>query len=126
MYFNGKTYIPTHQFGDKMKILIDFDRTICPNSDPSNPPTLDCLRTINRLKQEGHTIIIWSVRSNINETGIPDGHNEMLEYLDKYKIPFDDINCTKIHCDLMIDDRCACIYKDTQGNVDWSVLKNKL
>jgi hypothetical protein len=108
------------------KILVDFDKTICPNGDDSNPPSKDCLDTLRGLQAKGNKIVIFSVRSNLEETRKVDGHNDMLDYLLKYKVPFDDVHRNKVHMDLIIDDRCACIPKDSKGNVDWEVLKRKL
>ena len=108
------------------KILVDFDRTICPNGDDSNPPTQDCLDTLRGLQALGNEIIIFSVRSNPDETRRTTGHTDMLDYLEKYNVPVDGILRNKVHMALIIDDRCAGIPMDSNGNVDWGVLKRKL
>lgn len=118
-------------------IYVDFDGTICPNKGkkPSGfiesypPPSEECLYTLKRLHDKGHKIIIFSVRSNKSETNREFGHTEMLEYLEKWKIPYDGIHLDKSHFSIVIDDKCCGIQKDEGGNVDWigvlKVLKDK-
>jgi hypothetical protein len=109
-----------------MKIFVDFDKTICPNGDESIPPSDDCLFVLNKLFNEGHDIIIYSIRSNSSLTNIKDGHDNMIQYLDKYRVPYSGFNSRKPHYNMIIDDRCAGIPLDKNKNVDWSYLKNKL
>lgn len=107
------------------KILVDFDYTICPDGDESNPPHPDCIKTLNKFKEQGYEIIIFSVRSNLNETNRPTGHSNMIDYLIKYNIPFDDVHREKVHMKYIIDDRCFGIPKNGK-NVDWTSILNKI
>jgi len=108
------------------RILVDFDHTICPGGDESNPPTHECLEVLNRLKATGYQICIFSVRSNSNQTQRKTGHQDMLDYLKRYNVPYDDIEYNKIHSHLIIDDRCCGIPLDRKKNVDWSKVKQLL
>lgn len=94
-------------------VLVDFDKTICPNADINNPPSPHCIILLNKLKSSGHTITIYSVRSNKNEST-------------KHNVPYDDIHFHKPHVRYIIDDRCAGIKKDSDGNVDWEHLNTIL
>jgi len=102
-------------------IFVDFDGTICPNKgvEGTPPPSLECLAVLHALKNAGHEIIIYSVRSNEKETSKPGGHNEMLEYLEKYRIPFDGVDMGKTHFTMVIDDKGCGIPLDNNKNVDW-------
>jgi hypothetical protein len=108
------------------KILVDFDKTICPNGDSSLPPTQDCLDTLRGLRDRGNAIILFSVRSNPLETHKTGGHANMVEYIQKHNVPIDGIHRYKVHMDIIIDDRCFGIPKDANGNVDWAVVKREL
>lgn len=109
-----------------MKVFVDFDNTICPNGDESRPPSDDYLFVLNKLINDGHDVIIYSIRSNHNLTNIKDGHKLMTEYLKKYKVPYSGFDVTKPYYNLIIDDRGAGIPLDKNKNVDWSYLRNKL
>lgn len=95
-----------------MILGIDFDGTIAeleyPELGKIKPNAID---VINRLHDKGHTIIIWTCRS--------DDHQDLVEnYLKKNGLKFHHINdncpslilqygnnCRKISADIYIDDR---------------------
>ncbi len=58
--------IQLQQYWKKMKIYVDIDDTICshgtPRSYPTAQPMLENIEKINRLYDEGHTIIYWTAR----------------------------------------------------------------
>lgn len=114
---------------DNKDIFVDFDGTICPNKNgeiyaPEAPPSLACMETLRLLQKAGHRIVIYSVRSNQGETNKPYGHNEMLEYLDKYKVPFDDIDSSKPHFRMIIDDKALGVPLDSNKNVNWTMVQS--
>jgi len=79
---------------------------------------------LKRLKEEGHKIVIYSVRSNLGETNKKNGHYEMVEYLKKHGVEYDDIHTHKPHFNLVIDDKGCGVSLDRHRNVDWvDVLK---
>lgn len=113
-------------FHKPIKVFIDFDKTICPNGDESIPPSKDCIATLRMLQKRGDMIVIYSVRSNIKETGLINGNKNMIEYLDYHQVPYDAIDTTKPHFHLLIDDRAFGVPKDSKGNVDWTILRTKI
>jgi hypothetical protein len=109
-------------------IYIDFDGTICPNkntTEPLPPPTKECLDVLHTIKSNGYNIVIYSVRSNPTATFKPNGHKEMIEYLTLYNVPYDIVCCNKNHFQLLIDDKGLGVPLNNQ-NVDWTAVKEKL
>ena len=101
-----------------MIYFIDFDGTICPNS--GSPPSIACLRVMNRLWECNHEIIIYSCRSN--PECVDDyvaATAEMKEYLDTYNVPYDSIRYGKPLFNYYIDDRNIGVPLDKDYNVDW-------
>jgi hypothetical protein len=101
--------------GEEMSnIYIDFDHTISPNGYKYKPQVLSlppfdgAVETINQLKEAGHTIIIFSCRSNPDVVG-PDivemKTREMTDYLKTHNIPFDRVFTQKPDYDVVIDDK---------------------
>lgn len=107
-----------------MIIAIDYDNTITvkdsyPNIGVIDPKAID---VINKLKDRGHTLCLWTCRSY--ETGTL---QEALEALKKAGIEFDYINespyntgSPKIVADIYIDDRAF------GGIVDWNIIEKYL
>jgi hypothetical protein len=90
-----------------MNIYIDFDDTICPMGDTTNEPFNKAIEVINKLKANGNTIIIYSCRSSKDVLG---KHMElatkiMLDYLQKWGIPYDGVFYGKPNYDVVIDDK---------------------
>jgi len=104
-----------------MIIAIDFDYTIAENGYPDiTKATLikDAKEVINKLYDEGHTILIWTCRSSYK-----DAIQNCVEFLDKHEIKYHQINreapltvfkwkhvpdymwSPKIDADLYIDDK---------------------
>jgi hypothetical protein len=106
---------------------IDFDATICPNRQTGKeyglvPPTEACVSFIKSIKAKGHKICIFSIRSNANHSTFFNGHKNMMEYLEKHGIPFDDVCTSKPKYSVLIDDKSIGIPLDEHGNVDWTKL----
>lgn len=89
-------------------------------------PSNECIEVLKLLQKSGHKIVIYSVRSNVSESSKPNGHKEMMEYLKKYDVPFDDIDCSKPHFRMVIDDKGLGIPLDSNKNVDWTIAKQFL
>lgn len=97
-----------------MNIYIDFDHTISPNGywykpqDMDLPPIEGAIDTIQRLKEQGHTITIFSCRSNAEVVGRELAISKTLEmtnYLKKHQIPYDNVFYQKPNYDVVIDDK---------------------
>ena len=109
------------------EVFVDFDGTICPSKNDVDyaPPTEACLRSLKKFKDLGYSIVIYSVRSNKNETFKNNGHAEMINYLSQHGILFDRIETSKKHFAYIVDDK-ALGQLDKNGNVDWNVVLEHL
>ena len=94
-----------------MKVLLDFDGTLCLDScdrAPTTPPPRGAAKLIRGLKAVGHEIIVFSCRANSSMPGnyrARQAEREVRGYLEKFSIPFDSIITTKPHADVVIDER---------------------
>lgn len=96
----------------KLVFAIDFDGCIVSNEWPAiGEPKQHMVDFMRRIKELGHTIIIWTCREG-------ESLREALEFLDAHQIPYDYANencperikqfgndCRKIGADFYIDDR---------------------
>jgi len=96
-----------------LKVLVDFDGTLCPDPcsrPPVSPPSPDALAVLRRMHAAGHEIVILSCRAH---AGAPDGWRarhavrEITAYLHRHDVPFDAILTNKPHCDAVIDMRAT-------------------
>jgi len=88
-----------------MKYFIDLDNTLCisENSDYNNStPIIDRIRYVNELKNQGHTITIWSARGS--KTSI-DWRELTLRQLKEWNINYDNLIMGKPDYDIYIDDK---------------------
>lgn len=95
-----------------MIIAVDFDGTLCRDAYPSiGEPMLGAVESMQRLKAEGHYLIIWTCRTG-------DLLKDAINWLLEHQIPFDRVNdhCPdnvakygegglKVYADLYIDDK---------------------
>jgi uncharacterized HAD superfamily protein len=85
-----------------MQLIIDLDGTICSEEKTFSrslaKPKKDAKESIEKLKNAGHIIIIYSARS-WNE------YEMTIDWLKKNKIPFDQLVLGKPIGDYWIDDR---------------------
>jgi len=113
-------------------VAVDFDGTIVEESFPEigqlKPKVLDVVNTLHEL---GVRWIIWTCRGNV-----PDPNNgrvyvnEMKEFLDKLKFPYEKINenvdgmdfvtSRKIYYDYLIDDKLL------NGEINWNNIYSEL
>ncbi|MHC4958697.1 MAG: hypothetical protein ACYTGN_09995 [Planctomycetota bacterium] len=94
-----------------MRILLDFDRTLCPDAldvRPTEPPP-DAARTLLlRAREAGHEIVVLSARGRGFEY---EGwrwraaRREIAEYLDRHDVPYDEIEIGCADGDVRIDTR---------------------
>ena len=94
-----------------MIIAIDFDGTLHTGEYPAiGAPAPYAVEAMQRLKADGHSLIIWTCREGGYEA-------DMIKWLEKHKIPFDCINehdidalknfpyeSRKVYADVYIDD----------------------
>lgn len=116
-----------------MIIAIDFDGCIAVERYPKiGPPIKGSKGTINRLYDEGHTIIIWTCRSGalqeeaiawLNQQGYKWHHfNSSVPE----RIEFYGYDSRKIGCDIMIDDRCLLSKVMCGEQVNWEIINDFL
>lgn len=98
-----------------MRICVDMDGTICKNKTENQDyyevePIEGAVETLQYLKSKGYYIVIHTARGmrtfNNNEGKIIAFHSKSLtDWLNKWKIPFDELLFGKPHVDYFIDDK---------------------
>ena len=98
-----------------MRYCFDLDGTISENKKDGQSyedviPLPGSVDTINRLKESGHYIIIFTARNMVthnNNLGkiISNQAPIVIEWLKKYNIPYDELLFGKPHYDYIIDDK---------------------
>tara|TARA_B100001029_G_scaffold179889_1_gene192190 strand:+ start:12716 stop:13069 length:354 start_codon:yes stop_codon:yes gene_type:complete len=97
------------------KICIDLDGTICENKSESIDyrdvkPIKDAVKSIQKLKSEGHYIIIFTARNmatynnNIGKV-IANQSKIVIDWLDEHNVPYDELHFGKPVADFYIDDK---------------------
>ena len=112
-----------------MRICIDLDGTICENRKKAQSyinvlPKKDAIKTIKKLKKKGHTIIIFTSRhmktcnNNVGKIVAKQGLN-LLNWLNSYEIPYDEIWFGKPLADIYIDDKAKKFtnWQDIKRNI---------
>lgn len=98
-----------------MRIVVDLDGTICTLKEKNETyndvvPLKESIESLQKLKQDGHEIIIHTARNmktwdgNIGKVVANIG-KDTLEWLDKYNIPYDEVVFGKPYGDIYIDDK---------------------
>jgi len=88
-----------------MLIYVDIDNTICKTEDsnyPESEPIKENIDKVNRLYDEGHTIIYWTARggnSGIDWTVLTE------KQLKQWGAKHHDLKLTKPSFDVFIDDK---------------------
>lgn len=97
-----------------MIFCFDIDGVICENKTDgltyaTVKPFPEAIAVLKELKEQGHTIILYTGRhmktceGNTGKVLARQG-KILLDWLEKYEIPFDEIYMNKPHVDLFIDD----------------------
>ena len=88
-----------------MIIFVDIDGTICNNTQgkyETAQPILDNVATINRLFDEGNTIVYWTARGSVTKL---DWYDLTAAQLKEWGAKHHDLILGKPHYDLYIDDK---------------------
>jgi capsule biosynthesis phosphatase len=112
-----------------MKICVDLDGTICEHTRPGLTyadvkPLPGAIDTLKELKERGYYIVIFTARNmrtcnnNVGRVIARQG-KLVINWLDKYEIPYDEIRFGKPHVDYFIDDKGIKF-------VNWNDTKNQL
>lgn len=95
-----------------MIIRVDIDETICfcpPDKErkyENTEPHRDNIAKINKLYDEGNTIIYWTARGS--RTGI-NWHEFTRKQLDAWGAKYHELDCTKPYYDLFVEDKSVRI-----------------
>ncbi len=97
-----------------MRICIDLDGVICQLREENQSyqdlePVEGAVEAVRKLKEQGHYIIIYTARRMRTHNGnvgriVADVGKITLDWLDKYRIPYDEIVFGKPWADVYIDD----------------------
>lgn len=109
---------------NKYTIAIDLDCTLCQSIRRNKPddilkvkPFNDKIEIVKNLKKRGHSIVIFTRRGILEN-----GRELTIEWLKKYKIPYDELITDKPHFDLLLDDRAFSIYN---SNITAELIEEK-
>lgn len=106
----------------KYTIAIDLDCTLCESIRRYRPddilkvkPFKDKIEIVKKLKERGHTIIIFTRRGILEK-----GRELTIKWLKKYNVPYDELITEKPHFDLLWDDRAFSAYQSniTHKNIE--------
>lgn len=88
----------------KKVVFVDLDGTICSEEKtferPLATPLPGAREALQRMRREGHTIIIWTARGW-------EQYRVSKDWLDRYEIPYDQILMGKPIASIFIDDRAV-------------------
>lgn len=91
-----------------MRYIVDIDNTICATPADNNYPTcipyLDRIAKVNKLYDDGHTIIYWTARGS--SSGI-DWTDLTKQQLDTWGCKYHEVQLKKPSYDIWIDDKAV-------------------
>ena len=100
---------------DKLSVYVDFDKTIAPIHGFTEPPKKEVVNALNKLKNR-YKIIIYSTRAN-KLVSYEGAQLELLDYLTRNNIPFDEICESKPLYVAIIDDRSFNPLKESWSSI---------
>ena len=129
---------PRRIYGDskqmsKLIFAFDIDNTICENkfgdmTYADVKPFPEAVETIRWLKSEGHTIILHTAR-HMKTCGGNQGKvlarqgKTLLDWLDRWEIPYDELWWSKPHADLIVDD---AVHRHTDWTTTLEAIKHRI
>lgn len=111
-----------------MNIHIDLDKTLCTtlNSDyQKSSPIIDRINKVNKLKEEGNYITIWTARG---QTSKIDFTELTKKQLDEWNVQYDKLLMGKPSYDLYIDDKSVNVdeYWKIPNNCQSKILNSEI
>jgi hypothetical protein len=89
-----------------MIYYVDIDETICNTPESRDyslaTPIIENIRKINRLYDEGHTIVYWTARGTVSGT---DWRETTEEQFVEWGVKYHELKFGKPNYDLFIDDK---------------------
>jgi hypothetical protein len=87
-------------------IYVDIDETICETPHPRNyynaSPIMENIKKINKLYDEGNTIVYWTARGSITQIN---WYDLTKLQLDSWGVKYHEVRVDKPYYDLFIDDK---------------------
>jgi capsule biosynthesis phosphatase len=118
-----------------MRICIDVDGVICHLRKPEQhyselEPIEGAVRSIQELKEEGHYIILHTARHMRTCNGdvgmvIAKQGKTLLDWLDRFQIPYDEIYFGKPIADVYIDDNALRFRNWRSMNINLGIRNKK-
>jgi hypothetical protein len=111
-----------------MIIYVDIDETICYYEDKKNrnyenaKPYLDRIKKINKLYDDGNTIVYWTARGTV--TGLK-WFQLTLKQLNEWNAKFHELKMGKPSYDLFIDDKninSEKYFNSSKDDLDYKIL----
>jgi len=95
-----------------MIIFVDVDQTLCYSSATEangwdytkSIPMPRMIEKINKLKKDGHTIVIWTARGSISGK-LKEALEVTTKQMKEWGVCYDEIKVGKPYYDLLIDDK---------------------
>lgn len=114
-----------------MRIVFDVDDTIATGGHPYSEckPIEFVVDFVRKLKKAGHTIIFCTARymalyDGDQEKATKHGKQELIFWLRKHNIPFDEIHLGKPSGDVYVDDKGWRVNSDTREG--WAELLERI
>lgn len=111
-----------------MRICIDIDGVVADPGDPWRPyherePYPHAVEYVRKLRERGAVIVFQTARymgrCEGNQARAHDkGYSELVGWLDKHGIPYDEVYLGKVSADYYLDDRAVPV-RSANGNSDW-------
>ena len=99
-----------------MKYYIDLDNTLCKtvNGDYNNStPIIERIHYVNKLKEDGHTVTIWTARGSISKIDYKDLTVKQLKELDELEKNWNGVSVAPV-----ITKQIEFMIKSVAGNRD--------
>ncbi len=109
------------------RLCFDVDGVIADDRDGKpygdRVPYPHAVQYLRKLKAAGHEIVLATARYMIKRDGDQEaargaGYWELLEWLDRYEVPYDEVYLGKPSADKYYDDK-AGILRSIAGTIDW-------
>ena len=113
--------------------VYNFFRTYYLDALKEIEPKEDVKEVLERLREEGHEIIFITIRSDKQCGGVGEASRITTEWLEKYKIPYDELNvdihdkkefCKEHNIDVFMDDSSKTVISVSELGIDTFIAIN--
>lgn len=117
---------------ESKRIVVDIDGVVARGGKPYPDcvPYPEAVRCLRLLKEAGYVLVMQTARymaqfCGDQEMAIAAGRPELVEWLDKYEVPYDEVYLGKASGFIYLDDRAFKLQSDL-GAGEWTRLMNHL